>query len=282
MSNPNGRFGVHGGQYVPETLMNAIIELEEAYNYYKANTDFQNELTQLLNDYAGRPSRLYYAEKMTKDLGGAKIYLKREDFMVRQIQEKAWQMRTLTVASYIFNLRKDLVNRLSVLFPERNIISEQLSSEQLPLGLLQGRFDYIITEYEIDEPNVCCVPYVTDKLWICLNKNDPLAHKRSIDINDLKNEKILLWAQSGFWASYIRKQYGQIVQLITVNGEQEYYDLIDAFDIRAFILDTTLSSAPNRQNRHIYVPLSDPAAQKTFYLCCQTKNERYIPQLVKK
>lgn len=212
----------------------------------------------------------------------AEDYLKREDFMVRQIQEKAWQMRTLTVASYIFNLRKDLVSRLSVLFPERNIISEQLSSEQLPLGLLQGRFDYIITEYEIDEPNVCCVPYVTDKLWICLNKNDPLAHKRSIDINDLKNEKILLWAQSGFWASYIRKQYGQIVQLITVNGEQEYYDLIDAFDIRAFILDTTLSSAPNRQNRHIYVPLSDPAAQKTFYLCCQTKNERYIPQLVKK
>ena len=79
MSNPNGRFGVHGGQYVPETLMNAIIELEDAYNYYKANPDFQNELTQLLNDYAGRPSRLYYAEKMTKDLGGAKIYLKRED-----------------------------------------------------------------------------------------------------------------------------------------------------------------------------------------------------------
>lgn len=212
----------------------------------------------------------------------AEDYLKREDFMVRQIQEKAWQMRTLTVASYIFNLRKDLVSRLSVLFPERNIISEQLSSEQLPLGLLQGRFDYIITEYEIDEPNVCCVPYVTDKLWICLNKNDPLAHKRSIDINDLKNEKILLWAQSGFWASYIRKQYGQIVQLITVSGEQEYYDLIGAFDIRAFILDTTLSSAPNRQNRHIYVPLSDPAAQKTFYLCCQTKNERYIPQLIKK
>ena len=212
----------------------------------------------------------------------AEDYLKREDFMVRQIQEKAWQMRTLTVASYIFNLRKDLVSRLSVLFPERNIISEQLSSEQLPLGLLQGRFDYIITEYEIDEPNVCCVPYVTDKLWIRLNKNDPLAHKRSIDINDLKNEKILLWAQSGFWASYIRKQYGQIVQLITVSGEHEYYDLIDAFDIRAFILDTTLSSAPNRQNRHIYVPLSDPAAQKTFYLCCQTKNERYIPQLVKK
>ena len=212
----------------------------------------------------------------------AEDYLKREDFMVRQIQEKAWQMRTLTVASYIFNLRKDLVSRLSVLFPERNIISEQLSSEQLPLGLLQGRFDYIITEYEIDEPNVCCVPYVTDKLWIRLNKNDPLAHKKRIGINDLKNEKILLWAQSGFWASYIRKQYGKIVQLITVSGEQEYYDLIDAFDIRAFILDTTLSSAPVRPSKYAYVPLADPAAQKAFYLCCQTRNERYIPQLVKK
>lgn len=79
MSNPNGRFGVHGGQYVPEALMNAIIELEEAYNHYKTDPDFQCELAQLLNDYAGRPSRLYYAEKMTRDLGGAKIYLKRED-----------------------------------------------------------------------------------------------------------------------------------------------------------------------------------------------------------
>ena len=104
MSNPNGRFGVHGGQYVPETLMNAIIELEEAYNYYKANPDFQNELTQLLNDYAGRPSRLYYAEKMTKDLGGAKIYLKREDLnhtartrsttcSVRRCSRKRWAKR---------------------------------------------------------------------------------------------------------------------------------------------------------------------------------------------
>ena len=74
-----GRFGVHGGQYMPETLMNAVIELEEAYNHYKNDKEFNEELTKLLNDYAGRPSRLYYAEKMTKDLGGAKIYLKRED-----------------------------------------------------------------------------------------------------------------------------------------------------------------------------------------------------------
>ena len=74
-----GRFGIHGGQYIPETLMNAVIELEKAYDFYKSNPDFNRELTALLNEYAGRPSRPYYAEKMTRDLGGAKIYLKRED-----------------------------------------------------------------------------------------------------------------------------------------------------------------------------------------------------------
>lgn len=79
MTNPKGRFGIHGGQYIPETLINAIIELEEAYEHYKADDSFNRELTSLFNEYAGRPSRLYYAEKMTKALGGAKIYLKRED-----------------------------------------------------------------------------------------------------------------------------------------------------------------------------------------------------------
>lgn len=74
-----GRFGVHGGQYIPETLMNAVLELEEAYNYYKDDPDFNRELTELLNEYAGRPSLLYYAKHMTQDLNGAKIYLKRED-----------------------------------------------------------------------------------------------------------------------------------------------------------------------------------------------------------
>ena len=74
-----GRFGIHGGQYMPETLMNAVIELEEAYNRYKHDPEFQAELTQLYNEYAGRPSRLTYAAHMTEDLGGAKIYLKRED-----------------------------------------------------------------------------------------------------------------------------------------------------------------------------------------------------------
>ncbi len=74
-----GYFGIHGGQYVPETLMNAILELEEAYNKYKDDEQFNKELTYLLNEYANRPSRLYYAKHMSEDLGGAKIYLKRED-----------------------------------------------------------------------------------------------------------------------------------------------------------------------------------------------------------
>lgn len=79
MSNQKGRFGIYGGQYIPETLMNALIELETAYNKYKVDPQFNAELTDLLNNYEGRPSLLYYAENMTKDLGGAKIYLKRED-----------------------------------------------------------------------------------------------------------------------------------------------------------------------------------------------------------
>lgn len=74
-----GRYGIHGGQYISETLMNELIRLEEAYEYYKKDPEFHAELSKLFNEYAGRPSLLYYAEKMTKDLGGAKIYLKRED-----------------------------------------------------------------------------------------------------------------------------------------------------------------------------------------------------------
>lgn len=74
-----GRYGIHGGQYIPESLMRAVIELEKAYEYYKKDPQFNKELQELFHEYANRPSLLYYAEKMTKDLGGAKIYLKRED-----------------------------------------------------------------------------------------------------------------------------------------------------------------------------------------------------------
>ncbi len=79
MTMENGKFGVFGGQYVPETLMTAVHEVEAAYEKYKADPQFQAELAALMKDYAGRPSLLYYAEKMTKHLGGAKIYIKRED-----------------------------------------------------------------------------------------------------------------------------------------------------------------------------------------------------------
>jgi len=79
MADKKGRFGVHGGQYIPETLMNAVIELEKKYEYYKNDPEFIRELDDLLKKYAGRPSLLYYAEKLTNTLGGAKIYLKRED-----------------------------------------------------------------------------------------------------------------------------------------------------------------------------------------------------------
>lgn len=79
MINQKGRFGIHGGQYIPETLMNAVIELEGAYEFYKNDPEFNWELNELLCEYAGRPSRLYYAKRMTEDLGGARIYLKRED-----------------------------------------------------------------------------------------------------------------------------------------------------------------------------------------------------------
>ena len=74
-----GRFSIHGGQFIPETLMNAVNELEEAYLYYRDDPQFQQELQTLLDEYAGRPSRLYHAARMSEDLGGAKIYLKRED-----------------------------------------------------------------------------------------------------------------------------------------------------------------------------------------------------------
>ena len=74
-----GRYGIHGGQYIPETLMNEVNKLEKAYEFFKQDIGFNRELETLLKEYAGRPSLLYYAEKMTKDLGGAKIYFKRED-----------------------------------------------------------------------------------------------------------------------------------------------------------------------------------------------------------
>ena len=84
-----GRFGIHGGQYIPETLMNAVLELEKAYEHYKNDPEFNRELTDLLNSYAGRPSSLYYAQHMTEDLGGAKdISEKRRSEPYRSAQDQ--------------------------------------------------------------------------------------------------------------------------------------------------------------------------------------------------
>ncbi|MBR2347996.1 MAG: tryptophan synthase subunit beta, partial [Candidatus Methanomethylophilaceae archaeon] len=79
MDMENGRFGEFGGQYVPEALMNAVLELQEAYGKYINDSEFLNDLQEMNRKYTGRPSPLYFAERMTEDLGGAKIYLKRED-----------------------------------------------------------------------------------------------------------------------------------------------------------------------------------------------------------
>src|SRR5215472_18549123 len=76
-----GRFGVYGGRYVPETLMAALVELEHEYETAKKGPAFQAELNALLHDYAGRPTPLYFAKRLTEDLGGAKVYLKREDLL---------------------------------------------------------------------------------------------------------------------------------------------------------------------------------------------------------
>ena len=100
MVNRKGRFGIHGGQYIPETLMNAVIELEEAYEQYKKDPEFNRELTALLNDYAGRPSLLYYAKNMTEDLGGCLLYTSRNLQPERRPGSLCWPFHDIAPVSY--------------------------------------------------------------------------------------------------------------------------------------------------------------------------------------
>ena len=111
-----GRFGIHGGQYIPETLMNEIIHLEEQYEFYKNDPEFCAELDDLLKNYAGRPSLLYYAEKMTKDLGGAKIYLKREDCKPSEVISETIQ-RKLQRTEGFSDAKKEQKRRQQLLHP---------------------------------------------------------------------------------------------------------------------------------------------------------------------
>lgn len=202
-----------------------------------------------------------------------------EKSIILQLQEMDRRLSAITVASYVSGLRKELVDRLSSMYPEKSIVSEHLSSELLPRGLLDGRFDYAITEYTIDEPGVVCVPYVTDRLMVRLHKNDTLVGKEIVTLQDLKDSKLLVWTQSGFWASFIRKKLSEKTQLVFVSDEQEYHDLLQAFDMRAFILETTLNSL-GLQNGYHCVPLAEEGMQVDFYLCCPQKNEGTLANLL--
>ena len=206
----------------------------------------------------------------------AEAHIKQEESIVQQIRELDWRLHTITVASFVSGLRKDLVQRLSELYPDRNVASENLPSESLPLGLMQGRFDYVITEYRIEEPNVVCVPYVTDRLLVRLHSSDPLFDQDSVTLSDLEGSKMLVWMQSGFWAKYLRKKFSKQIQLVFVNNEQEYYDLLGAFAMRSFALETAVVNM-DRRTQYRYVPLAEEGIEETFYLCCLQKNEDKIP-----
>lgn len=207
----------------------------------------------------------------------AESHINSEKAMVRQLQEMSRRLNAITVASYVSGLRKTLADRLSNMFPERAIISEHLSSELLPRGLLDGRFDYVITEHQIDEPDVICVPYITDRLMVRFPKDDVLASISPITLNDLKNSKLLVWTQSGFWASFIRKKF-ESRNLVFVSDEQEYYDLLQAFDMRSFTLESSIAATD--QGRYCCVPFAEEEMQVSFYLCCLKKNEAYLSSLI--
>lgn len=211
----------------------------------------------------------------------AENLLKQENTIIRQLQEMSWRLRTITVASYVSGLRKDLVERLSAMCPDRAITSEHVSSEMLPLGLLQGRFDYVISEYQIDEPGVICVPYKKDRLLVRLHKSDELADHTALSCNDLLDSKLLVWTMSGFWASYIRKHFGDRIQLVFVNEEREYQELLWAFHMRSFILETNISKHEIPSDC-VYVPLIGEDTEVAFYLCCMEKNEHLLPKLLER
>lgn len=205
--------------------------------------------------------------------------LEQEDAIIEKLQKMSRRFRTVTVPSFVSELQKAFIGRLTALYPDRSIASELLSSELLPFGLLQGQFDYVITEYPIEEPGVLCVPYVTDGLMIRLHKTDELAGRASVTFRDLENNKLLVLDDSCFWASYIRRHFAEKMQLVFVKDEHEYHDLLWAFHMRSFILATTVSQIET-PTPYRYVPLAEEDNQVTFYLCCLQKNAQYLPKLL--
>ena len=208
----------------------------------------------------------------------AENHLNQEEYIIHHLQEMQRRLRTITVASYVSNLRKELTSKLSNMFPDRNIASEHIPSENLLLGLIEGRFDFVITEYKIDEPDLVCVPYVTDRLMVRVHSSDELASRKHLTIADLKGSKLLIWVNSGFWANFLRKEFSDSLHLIFVNDEQEYWDLVSSFTMRSFILETVLDKRPSSPEYRC-IPLKEDGNLVTFYLCCAQKNAHLLPKL---
>ncbi len=223
-------------------------------------------------------NRLVLNEVGLEAVALAEKHIQAEKEIVIHLQEMFRRLNAITVASYVSGLRKMLVDRLSNLYPDKEIIAEHLSSALLPRGLLEGRFDYVITEYPIDEPDVQCVHYLTDRMLVRLPKDDPLADRESVTIHDLQGGKLLVWTQSGFWASHIRKKFSSN-QLVFVHDEQEYYDLIQAFDMRSFTLESVVANR-EQQERYRFVTLAEEDMRIVFYICCLQQNAHLLPSLL--
>lgn len=189
------------------------------------------------------------------------------------------RLSAITIGSYVSGLLEGLSDRLSSLYPQRTIITEQLPSEMLPRGLLDGHFDYVITEYPIDEPEITCVPYIADHLMIRLPLGDPLTDRDSITAHDISDGKLLVWTQCGFWASFIRRNFSS-ENLVFVSDQKEYHDLIHAFKMRSFTLESVIHMQDH--NQYCYVPLAEHNMQVTFYLCSLKQNEHVLPALLPK
>lgn len=209
----------------------------------------------------------------------ARMHIQSERNMVEQLQEMARRLSAITVASYATGLCRMLAEKLSGMFPEKSIVSEHLPSELLPGGLSDGRFDFAITEYPIDEPELECVPYMTDRLMVRLSASDVLAGRESVTLQDLQGSTLLVWTQTGFWASHIRKKLSDKLHLVFVNDEKEYHELLQAFDMRAFILESFVANS-NLQSTYHCVPLAEEGMNVSFYLCCPLKNQSLLPALL--
>lgn len=208
----------------------------------------------------------------------AQEHISQEESLIQYLREMQRRLQTITVASFVSGLRNDLVNQLSIMFPERSIASEHVSSEQLQLGLLNGCFSFVITEYEIDEPDIVCVPYVTDRLMVRIHSGDQLFDREFLSLDDLRSSALLVWEGSGFWASFIRKEFLNVLQLIFINSEQEYWELVSHFPMRSFILETALEKHPFSPEYRC-IPFEDDRTRVSFYLCCHQKNAGHLPNL---